>query len=245
MNILVVSAHPDDEIIGMGGTLKKLSQYHDVKILFLADGITARKKSGHVNSSEYEVTDIELKKMNKEIEERKKHAKIALAMLGVKKMKFLDLPDNELDVVPFLKIVKEVEKEIVLTKPNVIFTHHFNDLNIDHRLAYEATITAARPIFNSTVESIISFEAISSTDWKKPYKFNPNMCVDISLELKTKLKSISAYKNEIRKYPHPRSKETIEAVAKRWGSLYGFKAGEAFEIIMTRMMDVKNLSLGS
>ncbi len=234
MSILVVSAHPDDETIGMAGTLKKLSKEHDIKVLFLADGITARKKAGHVNVAKYEVSKKDNNMMLKEIEVRKQHAKNALALLGIKKMKFLDMPDNELDTVPFLKIVKEVEKEIQATKCSTVFTHHYNDLNIDHRIAYEATITASRPIFDSSIKSVISFEAISSTDWRRPYKFCPNMYVDISLELRTKLQAISAYKNELRKYPHPRSKEAIEAVAKRWGSLYGFKAAEAFEIVMTR-----------
>ena len=188
MNILVVSAHPDDEIIGMGGTLKKLSKKNNISILFLADGITARKKSGHVNIPQYNVSTQELKKMKEEIKIRKIHAKKALNMLGVKNMKFLDMPDNELDTIPFLKIVKEVEKKIIQTKCNMIFTHHYNDMNIDHRLAYEATMTASRPIFDSTVSHIISFEA----------------------------------------------------VARRWGSLYGYDAAEAFEVVMHRVKDFNN-----
>lgn len=234
MNILVVSAHPDDEIIGMGGVLKKLSKDNKIKVLFLADGITARKQSGFKNSKEYEVTKSQKKLMQKEIEKRKKHAIKALKLLGVKETKFLDLPDNELDLIPFLKIVKEVEKEIEKTKCDTIFTHHHNDLNIDHRLAYEASITAARPLEHSKINSIISFEAISSSDWRHPYSFKPNLFIDISKELPQKIKALKEYKNEIREFPHPRSKETLEAVAIRWGSLYGYKAAEAFEIIYTR-----------
>lgn len=234
MRILVVSAHPDDEVIGMGGTLKKLSKNNQIKVLFLADGITARKQGGHRNSANYEPTDLQKQQMRKEIQVRKAHAKKALSILGVKDTKFLDLPDNELDIVPFLKIVKEVEKEIQSTKCNVIFTHHHNDLNIDHRFAYEATITAARPLADSSVKSIISFEAISSTDWRQPYSFKPNMFVDISEHLQTKIKAMQHYKNEVRKFPHPRSTRAIEALAVRWGSIYGMKAAEAFEIIFTR-----------
>jgi len=234
MKILVVSAHPDDEIIGMGGILKKLSKDNDIKVLFLADGITARKQGGFKNSKEYETTKSQKKSMKKEIEKRKEHAKNALKILGVKQTKFLDLPDNELDLVPFLKIVKEIEKEIEKTKCDTIFTHHHNDLNIDHRLAYEASITAARPLENSKVNSIISFEVISSSDWKHPFSFKPNLFIDISKELSQKIKALKEYKNEIRKFPHPRSSETLKAVAIRWGSLYGYKAAEAFEIVYTR-----------
>lgn len=234
MKILIVSAHPDDEIIGMGGTLKKLSKDNDIKVLFLADGITARKQGGFKNSNEYKTTENQKKSMKKEIEKRKEHAKNALDVLGIKQTKFLDHPDNELDLVPFLKIVKEIEKEVMKTKCGIIFTHHHNDLNIDHRLAYEASITAARPLENSNVNSIISFEAISSSDWRQPYSFKPNLFIDISKELSQKIMALKKYKNEIRKFPHPRSKEALEAMAIRWGSLYGYKAAEAFEIVYTR-----------
>lgn len=240
MNILVVCAHPDDETIGMGGTLKKLAKNHKIKVIFLTDGITGRRKSGYVNLPKYEIADKEMKKMKREVEIRKKHAKQALKIFGIKEMTFLELPNQELDKVPILKIIKVIEREIELTKCNVIFTHHYNDLNIDHRIAYEATITAARPLPWSNVSSIFSFEIPASTDWRYPYKFNSNMFIEISNELKSKLRALKAYNYEIRKSPHPRSEEMTVAVAKRWGSLAGMIAAEAFEVIMTRIDKSKN-----
>ena len=231
MNILVVSAHPDDEIIGMGGVLKKLSKDNKIKVLFLADGITARKQSGFKNSKEYEVTKSQKKLMQKEIEKRKKHAVKALKLLGVKETKFLDLPDNELDLIPFLKIVKEVEKEIEKTKCDTIFTHHHNDLNIDHRIIYNATITATRPSQELSVKKVITFEVPSSTEWNFSKKFVPNIFVDITKELSIKTRAMKAYKNEIRKFPHPRSIEGLEIIAKRWGTVSGFNAAEAFCLV--------------
>jgi len=237
MKILVVSAHPDDETIGMGGTLKKLSGGNEIKILFLSDGITSRRASGYKNAPKYHVTKNELNKMKKNMGERKKHTKEALKILGVKDLKFLDLPNNELDTISLLKIVKEIEWEIYKYKYDVIFTHHFNDLNIDHRIAFEATVTAARPLPENPVSSIFSFEAISSTDWNKPYSFKPNLFIDISREIKDKLRAMSEYKKELRKFPHPRSVKAIEAAAIRWGSLYGYNAAEAFETIYTKKSD--------
>lgn len=243
MNILVICAHPDDETIGMGGTLKKLTKSHKIKVVFLSEGITARRKSGYVNSPQYDITHEEMQKMKKEIEVRKKHARKALKILGVQKVRFLDLPNQELDQIPLLKIIKEIEKEIVETKSSLIFTHHHNDLNLDHRVAYEATITAARPVPGSKVSTIISFEIPAATDWRKPYKFNPNLYIDISSQLSAKINALKAYEYEFRKPPHPRSKEMTEAVAKRWGSLSGYKASEAFEIVMSRLDNLETISL--
>ena len=237
MRILVVAAHPDDEVLGMGGTLKKISKGNYVEVLFLADGITARKRGGHVNSSEYSITERQRAAMGEEIEKRKRHAKRALSILGVKKMRFLDLPDNELDLVPFLSLVKEVEKDIQRTGCDTIFTHHRDDLNIDHRFAYEAAVTAARPLEGSSVNAVFSFESISASDGRQSHSFRPNLIIDITKELPLKIKALAEYKNEIRRFPHPRSKESLKNIAGRWGSLYGYRAAEAFETVYMRSRD--------
>ena len=242
MNILVVCAHPDDETIGMGGTIKKLSKDHDITVLFVAEGVTGRRKSGYTNNPEYEISDDEMAKMNQEIEVRKEHARNALNVLGVKKVRFLDLPNVELDQIPLLKIIKEIEKEISDTNCNMIFTHHYNDLSIDHKVVYEATITAARPIPNSSVFTVASFEIPAATDWKYPYQFKPTLFIDISNELQDKINALKEYHYEIRDSPHPRSKDMMEATAKRWGSLSGFDAAEPFEIIRIRLDDLSKIS---
>ena len=242
MNILVVCAHPDDETIGMGGTLKKLSKDHDITVLFVAEGVTGRRKSGYENNPDYHVSDDEMEKMKDEINVRKSHARNALKVLGIDKVRFLDLPNVELDQIPLLKIIKEIEREIENTQCNMIFTHHFNDLNIDHGVVYNATITAARPIPNSSVFAIASFEIPAATDWRYPYQFKPNLFIDISKEMDSKIQALKEYHYEIRKTPHPRSKEMMEATVMRWGSLSGYAAAEAFELVRIRLDDLSKIS---
>ena len=242
MNILVICAHPDDETIGMGGTLKKLSKDHDITVLFVAEGVTGRRKSGYENHPDYDVSDEEMEKMKEEIKVRKEHAKNALKVLGVDKVRFLDLPNVELDQIPLLRIIKAIEKEIERTKCNMIFTHHFNDLNIDHSVVYDATITAARPIPSSPVFAIASFEIPAATDWRYPYQFKPNLFIDISKEMDAKIQALKEYHYEIRETPHPRSKEMMEATVMRWGSLSGYNAAEAFELVRIRLDDLSKIS---
>ena len=243
MKILILAAHPDDEVLGMGGTIKKLSKYHEIKVMFLADGISGRRKSGYQSIPTWDISDNEKIKMEKEKSLRKEHAKNALKILGVKKLSFWDVPSEELSQIPMLKITKYVEAELSSDDYEIIFTHHYNDLSNDHKIAYEASITAARPFEYTKVNAIFSFEVPSASEWRKPYSFNPNFIVDISKEIKDKLKAISMYKHELRKFPHPRSKEVIDATATRWGGLYGYSRAEAFEIVSSRATDLSKLSL--
>lgn len=231
MRILIVAAHPDDDVLGMGGTMLKYSKNGDeVKVIFLATGITSRKNPGHSNLPKYEINKKESKILSKEIIHLRSQAKKACKLLSVNKVNFYDFPDNEMDTVPLLKIIKTIEKEISIFKPEKIFTHHYNDLNIDHRIAYNATLTACRPI-GISVKEIICFEVPSSTEWNYPSNFVPNYFVNITNQLDKKIKAMETYKTEIKKFPHPRSSKYLKINAGKWGAVSGHSASEAFEII--------------
>ena len=231
MRVIIFVAHPDDEVLGMGGTILKHSQNGDfVKVVYLATGITSRRSTNFQNSVSYEQNENKTNQIQKEIKNLRNDAKKSCNILKVKDSKFYDFPDNEMDRVPLLKIIKVIEKEIKETKPDRIYTHHFHDLNVDHRTVFNAVMTATRPI-RLNVKEIISFEVLSSTEWNYPMQFSPNYFVDIKSQLSAKIKAMKSYKNEIRNFPHPRSVENIKNVSQRWGSVSGKKAAEAFEII--------------
>ena len=230
MKILVVAAHPDDEILGMGGTILKHRKKGDtVRVIFLATGIASRRTTKYRNSPKYEINESETKIIKNEIKSLRKNATSALKLLKVNDVNFYNFPDNEMDTVSLLQIVKTLENEISTFKPHVVYTHHRNDLNIDHQISFRAALTACRPI-NRQIE-IISFEVPSSTEWNYPVTFNPNCFVNISKELTQKINALKMYKNEIKKFPHPRSAKYLKIIAEKWGSVSGDEASEAFEII--------------
>ena len=232
MKVLVIAAHPDDEVLGMGGLLKKFSKKeNDIKIVFLATGISSRRSNDYLNSTNYKINNNLKNDIEKQIEQLQKDARKALSVLGIKKIQFEDFPDNEMDIVSNLKITKKIEAIIDDYRPDTVYTHSQCDINVDHRLIYESTITATRPKKNSVVKQVISFETPSSTEWYFPQKFSPNIFVDISKELKFKLKAMQCYKNELMEFPHPRSIEALEIIAKRWGTVCGFNAAEAFCLV--------------
>lgn len=232
MKALVIAAHPDDEVLGMGGTITKYAKAgHEIKIIIMATGIFSRRSSSYRNSTFYNTDKKTTDKMEKQVHELQKDAIRAAKVMGVKNIEFMDFPDNEMDKISSLEITKRIESAIMNFRPDVVFTHSQNDVNIDHRMIYDSTITATRPLSKFKVKEVISFEVPSSTEWYFPSKFSPNMFIDIDKELMTKIKALSCYKSEIRKFPHPRSSEGLEVIAKRWGTVSGFMAAEAFCLI--------------
>lgn len=219
--ILVVASHPDDEILGCGGTIAKLSKSGNiVKTIILTKGISSR-----FDSNKNEIIKLQ-DKLNKS-------SKAANRVIGVKNLKFFDLPDNQFDNKSLLSLTKVIEKEIKNFKPNIIFTHFINDLNIDHQYTSRAVLTAARPQTKNSVDEILFFEINSSTDYQinsNGLQFMPNYFVDISKTVKLKKKALEIYKSEMKKYPHSRSVKAILNKNISIGNSIGLGSCEAFQI---------------
>ncbi len=220
--VLVIAAHPDDEVLGCGATAARLvMEGSEVHFAILGEGLTSR----HADRS---ATDAEqLSALHRQV-----HA--AAAKLGVKNVTLHKLPDNRLDTIPLLEIVKIVEELVGRLKPAVIYTHHGGDLNVDHSVIHRAVLTATRPVAGQPVQQIYAFEVPSSTEWafqRLEPAFRPNVFVDVSRTLEAKVAAMECYESEARKFPHPRSPEALRAIAMRWGSVAGCAAAEAFELV--------------
>jgi len=222
--ILVIAAHPDDEVLGCGGTIARLTREgHDVYVAILGEGITSR----------YDKRELADQGIIKELRDRSHQVS---KLLGVKELCLYGLPDNRFDTVPLLDIVNIIEKLKKRFQPQIVYTHHCGDLNIDHVITHRAVLTATRPAANCPVREIYAFEVPSSTEWSfsqfKPL-FQPNVFVDIIDTLETKLQAMALYNTESRLFPHPRSSEALYAVAIYRGSISRCGAAEAFELIRT------------
>lgn len=225
MKILVVAAHPDDEVLGCGGTIARLaSEGNDVHIVILGEGITSRYEDRK-------------KADKKELDALKDKAKNASEILGASKLILESLPDNRFDTIPLLDIVHILERIINETRPDVIFTHASSDLNIDHNITHRAVLTAARPLEASSIRELYAFEVPSSTEWASGQfgDFTPDTFYDITGTIDNKLKAMEIYESEARKSPHPRSAESLRAIAQSRGSAAGLTYAEAFETIRRKI----------
>ena len=208
--ILVLAAHPDDETLGCGATISKLSkQGHDIKLLTFTDGVSAR--------------DI------KDNENRNKSLEKVSKILGIKDFKYGNFPDNQMDSIPLLDVCKFIEKE-VKEVPDVIFTHHPGCLNIDHNIVYRAVITAFRPQQKKEIE-INCFEVPSSTEWNPNSDFKNNLYVDVEGFVEKKIEALKIYDEEMRPYPHPRSYDAVINKMKSSGNEVGLNFAERFQTI--------------
>jgi LmbE family N-acetylglucosaminyl deacetylase len=222
MPTLVLAAHPDDEVLGCGGTIaRRVQEGEDVYIAILGEGITSR----------YDHRD--------EADQGRLHELHATSeqvadLLGANDLFMYNLPDNRFDTVPLLNVIKTIEELIERVKPDTLFTQHGGDLNIDHNIVYRAALTATRPVANHPVKKVYSYEVASSTEWafeKFEPSFQPNTFVDITETLETKVQAMEMYESEARSYPHPRAPESLRAIARNWGRTAGLHVAEAFELV--------------
>lgn len=219
--VLVIAAHPDDEVLGCGGTIPLLAEKAEVYIVILGEGMSSRYDQREATS-------------RGELERLRDDAARAAQLLGARWVQFGGLADNRFDELSLLDVVKVVEGWVNEVQPSTVYTHHPGDLNIDHLVTFRAVLTATRPMRGCPVRELYTFEVPSSTEWafqRLEPAFRPNVFRDISATIETKLKAMHQYTTEERAFPHPRSPEALRAIAQRWGSVVGTDYAEAFELI--------------
>lgn len=220
--VLVVAAHPDDEILGCGGTiLQHIGNGDLVHELIMAEGLTSRD-AGKKRSE-----------FKEQLEQLKDCTLLAARRMRVEHTRLCSFPDNRMDSIDLLDVVKEAEAEIEMFQPDVVYTHHWGDVNIDHRITHEAVVTACRSMPGCCVKRLLFFETCSSTEWqiKQESKvFLPNWFVNIEKTIDKKIEALHCYESEMREYPHPRSYEGVRALAAYRGLMAGCRFAEAFSL---------------
>jgi len=222
--ILIIAAHPDDEILGCGGFIAKYAQAgNPVRICFLGEGITAR----------YLPEDFHKEFVKIEIQTRNKNALKALNILGVPEtdISFSHRYCCRFDQIPLIDLVKEIEYHIKDFKPTHLLSHAAHDANIDHCLTHKALLSAIRPINLNFLKKVMAFEVLSSTEWNPTHPFQPNCFYDISEYIEYKINALIAYDNEMRMSPHSRSEQVVKSLASYRGAQCGVMYAEAFQLI--------------
>jgi LmbE family N-acetylglucosaminyl deacetylase len=219
-SVFIVAAHPDDEVLGCGGSIARHADAGDhVQVLIVAEGATSRQQQRDRGQVDTELSDLA------------RAAQKAGEILGATGVELLDLPDNRLDSIDRLDLVKLIEARIERYQPQIVYTHHSGDVNIDHRRLHEAVVTACRPTPGHSVKRLLSFEVASSTEWQPPGSapaFQANWFVDISDQWERKRLALEAYASEMRPWPHARSIQALEHLAGWRGAQVGVEAAEAF-----------------
>lgn len=218
--VLVVAAHPDDEILGCGGTvMKHVAAGDSVHTLILAEGLTSRDKVRNMNLRAEELSELHAA------------AQKAADFMGVAKLEMYSFPDNRMDEVTLLDVVKIIETKVDKYRPDVVYTHHAGDVNIDHIVTHNAVITACRSLPGEPVKEILFFETLSSTEWQMMTAdkiFQPNIYVDIGEFVDKKIGALKFYDSEMREYPHPRSYKGVKLLAQYRALTVGTHYAEAF-----------------
>jgi LmbE family N-acetylglucosaminyl deacetylase len=220
--IVVIAAHPDDEVLGCGATMAwHVARGDRVDVLIVAEGVTSR------DSRRDELSRAEALRQLRET------ARSANDVLGTSNLEFGGYPDNRLDSVDLLDIIKTVESFLARVSPAVIYTHCGSDLNVDHRIVSQAVSTASRPMPGVETRTLLNFEVASSTDWQTSGAFPPfvpNWFVDVSATLAKKVEALTVYSEEMRPWPHARSIKAIEHLARWRGATVGVDAAEAYVV---------------
>lgn len=212
--VLAIAAHPDDEVLGAGGTLSKhVDAGDEVHVLVVTEGA----------SQQYDDESL--------VEQKRRETRACARRLGISEVHFGDLPDMRLDDVPHVEVNAVLEECIEAHRPDIVYTHSDCEVNLDHRALYESTLVATRP--GSGVERVLAYEVPSSTDWtggNRP-QFTPNVYVDVTGHLDAKVEAFAEYESETREFPHPRSPESLRARARTRGAAAGVEAAEAFSLV--------------
>lgn len=221
MRILVIAAHPDDEVYGMGGTIAKLaSQGHEVHVLIVTDGCTAQY-AGCPDLQEI------IKKKHREAIE-------ANTLLGVKQVHFGTFPDMKLDTVAHVEVNRLIEETVDRVQPDTVYTHFYGDVNLDHQMVYRSTLVAVRPVPGQCVKALYAYYVPSSTEWSPQLAhtvFLPNTMADITGFEAQKEQALLAYQTEARAYPHPRSAQYVRETDRARGLQWGLGSSEAFMLL--------------
>ncbi len=216
-NVLVIAAHSDDEALGCAGTMAKhIAAGDKVHVIFMTNGVSSRSDTS-----------------NSDIENRQTAAQKSADILGITSMENFDFPDNKMDTTPLLDIIKSIENVINKLQPEIIYTHHIGDLNIDHQITHKAALTACRPQPGFCVKEIYAFEVLSSTEWQIPeyLPFTPNVYIDVSNQIEIKRKSLEVYSDEMHTPPHSRSFDNMLNLSSFRGNSIGVNYAEAFILL--------------